>query len=376
MRPGREMGVVDIFRQACYNGGGGLSQIPCCRAGSAVDYERAIKMDVFVIHSGQDKDIVAQKLAELHKAAHGFNALLMPSGNESVKGSQSDQGDQPVATEQGKQEAMPKQADAKLTAQPKKKFEIPFWKIEAKRKIKKAQMVIFFVGQGSHESENIDWEIRTAMKHKKPIYAVLLQEGNKINDVLEVTDSYTGKKKPYCEMRTFEQLMIQIRDFEDGDYNVFNQDINELDKAVLFEQYKVFLQTSEDLVSRRQNVNNFYISINSALMAAFGIVFALDIASVYKFFTVLLLSVVGIILSVSWIKILTSYGDLNSSKMKIINHIEKQLPASLYKAEWEALSDKLNKRKYVSFTKSEKRVPTLFIVVYICVSVCGIAFLL
>ena len=148
-----------------------------------------------------------------------------------------------------------------------------------------------------------------------------------------------------------------------------------IDKSILLEQYKVFLQTSEDLVSRRQNVNNFYISINSALMAAFGIIWALNILPIYKFFTGILLSIVGIILSISWIKLLASYGDLNSSKMKIISYIEKQLPASLYDAEWAALSDKLNKRKYVSFTNSEKKVPLLFIIVYICVSICGIAFL-
>ena len=137
----------------------------------------------------------------------------------------------------------------------------------------------------------------------------------------------------------------------------------------------MFLQTSEDLVSRRQNVNNFYISINSALMAAFGIILALNIQPLYKSIAGVLLAAVGIILSISWIKLLASYGDLNSSKMKIISYIERQLPASLYDAEWAALSDKLNKRKYVSFTNSEKRVPILFIVVYICVSLGVIAFL-
>lgn len=75
-------------------------------------------------------------------------------------------------------------------------------------------------------------------------------------------------------------------------------------------------------------------------------------------------------------RIISAYGDLNSSKMKIISHIEKQLPASLYDAEWAALSDKLNKRKYVSFTNSEKRVPHLFIIVYICICVCSIALMI
>ena len=74
-------------------------------------------------------------------------------------------------------------------------------------------------------------------------------------------------------------------------------------------------------------------------------------------------------------ELLASYGDLNSSKMKIISYIERQLPASLYDAEWAALSDKLNKRKYVSFTNSEKKVPLLFIIVYACVSICSVAFL-
>ena len=50
--------------------------------------------------------------------------------------------------------------------------------------------------------------------------------------------------------------------------------------------------------------------------------------------------------------------------MKIISSIEKQLPANLYDAEWAALSDILNKKKYVSFTANEKRIPTLFLMVY------------
>jgi len=236
-------------------------------------------------------------------------------------------------------------------------------------------MVVFFVGETSHTSENIDWEIRTAIKLQKTIYTVKLNEAFELNSALEVFDPFSGEKIPYDKSSDFNALTELISKHESGDYKVFNQGLESIDKNILLEQYKVFLQTSEDLVSRRQNVNNFYISINSALMAVFGIIWALDILSIYKFFTGILLSVIGIILSVSWIKLLASYGDLNSSKMKIISYIEKQLPASLYDAEWAALSDKLNKRKYVSFTNSEKRVPVLFIVVYACVSICGIAFL-
>ena len=55
--------------------------------------------------------------------------------------------------------------------------------------------------------------------------------------------------------------------------------------------------------------------------------------------------------------------------MKIISNIEKQLPLSLFDAEWAALSDKLNKKKYISFTESEQVIPRLFGVVYFFIMV-------
>lgn len=314
-------------------------------------------MDVFVIHSGGDRELILSKLKEIKKEVHGFNPLML------------------MYKEAQKKEPAPQKESDNGQKKKKRKFEIPFWKIDAARKIKKAQMILFFVGKASHTSENIDWEIIKAIKLSKPIRTVKLEDSNKLNESLLVTDPFSGEKNPYNTESNFDELVTAIKEHENGHYRVFNSDIQAIDKNILLEQYKVFLQTSEDLVSRRQNVNNFYISINSALMAAFGIIWALEILPIYKFFTGILLSAVGIILSISWIKLLASYGDLNSSKMKIISYIEKQLPASLFDAEWAALSDKLNKRKYVSFTNSEKRVPILFVIVYICVSICGIAFL-
>ncbi len=64
-------------------------------------------------------------------------------------------------------------------------------------------------------------------------------------------------------------------------------------------------------------------------------------------------------------KILEAYGILNASKMKIVSLIERKLPLSLYDQEWVIMSDKLNSRKYVSFTDSEKRIPKMFLCVYL-----------
>ena len=50
--------------------------------------------------------------------------------------------------------------------------------------------------------------------------------------------------------------------------------------------------------------------------------------------------------------------------MKVIKLLEEQLPVMLYDAEWRIMSDKLNNKKYVSFTDSEKRIPKLFLCLY------------
>lgn len=258
-------------------------------------------MNIFVIHSGGDIDMVNESIAGLKRKTFQLNALVLKNGNA-------------------------------------------FWKLEAAAKIKKSQMVVFFIGENSHKSPYIGWEIRTAIKHNKPIYTILLGEGNKSHPALELYDSFSGQKRNYDMRMTFDELSEMINNYVSGDYKMFNEDPEKSDKKILLEQYKIFLNTSEDLVARRQNVNNFYISINSALVTLFSVLFTLNMEEKYRLLAALLFVVVGIVLSVSWIKTLVAYGNLNSSKMKIISSMEKNLPVSLYDAEWAALSDRLNKK--------------------------------
>lgn len=278
-------------------------------------------MNIFIIHSGADRDIVASQISILKRNTYSLNPLMLENGGI-------------------------------------------FWKIDAAKKIQKAQMVLFFVGENSHKSPYIAWELRKAQKAHKPIYTVFLDESYRRHTALQYRDPFSGEDRFYDQLKSLDEVAMLLNNFNKGDYHIFNQPVDQIDKALLLEQYKIFLQTSEDLVLRRQNVNNFYISINSAIIAIFSALFAVDLSGEVRFFLAVLFSLVGIVLSVAWIKILVAYGNLNSSKMKIISSIEKHLPASLYDAEWAALSDKLNKKRYVSFTDNEKRIPTIFIIIY------------
>lgn len=283
-------------------------------------------MNVFVIHSGADYEAASQVIATLKQKVYSLNTLILKNGS-------------------------------------------CFWKIDASKKIKKSQMVLFVVGESSHKSPYIAWEIKEAIKFKKPIYILKLNEENQLHDALLVSDDFTKEKVNYGKVVTVEALSNVIKSYDAGDYGLFNGAPNELDQEALLEQYKLFLQTSEDLVSRRQNVNSFYISISSAIVAIMGFLFAMDLGRLSELIIGFAFCVVGIILSISWSKSLSCYGNLNSSKMKIISSIEKQLPLSLFDAEWAALSDKLNKKKYVSFTESEQTIPRLFGLLYCIVIV-------
>ncbi|MGN1102873.1 MAG: TIR domain-containing protein [Huintestinicola sp.] len=283
-------------------------------------------MRIFVIHSGADRTTVKEKIDEIGKKTTGSEFLMLKNGGK-------------------------------------------LWKLDAKNMIKKAQLVLVFVGKNSSKSPNIAWEINAAQKANKEIITILLNESNELPPALFRDNTFTREKQITGETKNIDEVINVINTYSNGDYALFNTDADNLDYNALIEQYKVFLQTSETLVERRQGVNNFYISVNSALVAAFSIISAIGQDMLAKCFIGIVFSCIGIILCLSWIRILNSYGLLNASKMKIISLIEKRLPASLYDAEWRAQSDKLNSRPYVSFTECETRIPKIFICVYIVIAV-------
>ncbi len=238
-----------------------------------------------------------------------------------------------------------------------------------------AQVVIVVIGKDAAEKSKIatmGWEVQRAIKYNKQIM-VVNPDNNEIPEFLYQTDRFTKLKQMIAPEQSLEEIKKRIDDFSKGYYNIFSNEFKSLSdeerasrNSEFIDQYKMFQKTSEDLVTRRQNVNSFYISVNSAIVAIAGIVLGIiDIPT--KFFVVLFMCISGIILDISWIHILDAYGTLNAAKMKVISLMEMNLPVALYDAEWQIMSDKLNNKKYVSFTNSEKRIPKIFLFVFIII---------
>lgn len=284
-------------------------------------------MDVFVIHSGVDRITI---LCELHilQRKMGINKL-------------------------------------NIVLMDREQFD---WKRKARKLIRNTQIVLYVAGTDGSE-ENIYWELRTSIKYNKLIYVIKIDEQVQLNSGLKIRNGYSGQEEYYpYKVIEFGDLQKIVEENLNSTFGLFHFDslVNEKERSMQYmEQYKIFVQTSEDLVNRRQNVNSFHMSIHSALLAFMGALFALDIDLIYVLSFCIVLCIAGIIMTLSWSNMLESYGQLNSAKMKIIGLLEEKLPLSMYNAEWKVLDDPLRKKRYRSFTQTEGVIPNAFRVLYV-----------
>ena len=253
-------------------------------------------INVFMIHSGRDYDMVKDVIepylrgtdADSPGAYTNCNILTLESGVESS------------------------------------------WKKDAMNKIKMSHAVIVVIGEDAckpSKKDTMGWEVERAVKYNKLV--MLYNPGNyEIPDYLMITDRFTKQKRLVAPVMTLEEIKQRIDDYVNGYYPIFSSTYAELPsenrsqrKGELVDQYKMFQKTSEDLVARRQSVNSFYISVNSALTGLLGVAFGVFDDSV-KMIVAAFMCVAGIILDISWINILEAYGTLNAAKMKVIKLLE------------------------------------------------------
>lgn len=147
------------------------------------------------------------------------------------------------------------------------------------------------------------------------------------------------------------------------------------DSEVLLAQYQLFVETSEALVVRRQHVNTFFLSVNSLVLAAAGLLLRDGKLSALEAGALVCLSLGGCVLSFVWRRLISSFRQLSKGKFDVIHALEQHLPARLFTAEWEALGCGKDPNKYRPFTKTESTTPYVFALLHI-VLICVILGLL
>ncbi len=131
------------------------------------------------------------------------------------------------------------------------------------------------------------------------------------------------------------------------------------------EQYRIYLHMFNTVSDRRLKTNEFFLGLNTAIMAIMGYIETKEIPHASIVFT--LVPFVGIAVCYCWYEIIISFRQLCRAKFKVIHEIEKKLPASLSRTEWSILGDGKDSKKYRPLSQIEKRIPITFILLYLVI---------
>jgi hypothetical protein len=137
---------------------------------------------------------------------------------------------------------------------------------------------------------------------------------------------------------------------------------SEKHQEYLLEQYKLYVEMMDRVTARRGQANQFYLSLLSAILGISTLFADSQKNIAYPKTSFLLISILGLILCISWWVTIHSYKQLNYLKFKVIHEMEKNLPFPCYKREWEIEDGKTV--KYRRLSKIEKFIPILLGVIY------------
>jgi hypothetical protein len=228
-------------------------------------------------------------------------------------------------------------------------------------------------------------------------YAVLLRaKGSNITES-DIHDAWSAwmaaRDRSHESLVTYEDLSPDVRDADSvfvsavrkaaHELGISNVPLPEFEKVLFpsgppidaetkrqtLDLYKIMVSSSESLVSRRQAVNTFFLTMNGALLTACGLIIRSAGAVRLSLLGIFVLAVAGAILCAAWRSLITSFGQLNRGKFQVINTIERYLNTAIYAAEWEALERGENPKIYRSFTSREIWVPNSLLVIYVLAAI-------
>ncbi len=127
----------------------------------------------------------------------------------------------------------------------------------------------------------------------------------------------------------------------------------------LLEQYKLYVQSAENVSARRVSSNRYILTVNAALVASYGFQSANSGLTIWT----IPVAVAGIIISLLMWSIIKSHRDLNAVKFKVIHQFEQYLPATPYDYEWQ-LAQEGRGKVYRSVSQIELWIPIVFLVLH------------
>lgn len=120
----------------------------------------------------------------------------------------------------------------------------------------------------------------------------------------------------------------------------------------LLPQYKLLVETTNEISNRRESTNKFYLTLITILVGVLSF-----ISTNYNLLFAIVPLIFIILISISWKKHIQQFKLLNTVKFKLINHLEKHLPVYAFTKEWDLLISK----GYSELSNWDEKVPKCLI---------------
>lgn len=210
------------------------------------------------------------------------------------------------------------------------------WKERVEKQFKEVDFVVFFVGEDTFKSDPMKWEYAKAKSLNKQIVGIKLP-------------SACDESVLFC------QGFPVFR--EPGNCWQYLEKTYQEDRQLLLEQYKIMVGSTEKVTDQRMRVNNLFFTVTSTILSVSIVVGKSFEFSVVGAIGMLALSIMALLVTFLWEKLVRSYGKLNTGKFTVIDQIEKQLRTNMFEHEWNILKQQVG---YESNTETEATVVRRF----------------
>jgi hypothetical protein len=110
--------------------------------------------------------------------------------------------------------------------------------------------------------------------------------------------------------------------------------------SVEVDLYKTAVEMADRVSARRAGANSYFLTLNTALAAVFGLLTAAHVVSPkhpVDRIGLVVTAAAGGALSLVWWALLRYYRRLNKAKFDVINKLEERLPVKMFTDEWAIL---------------------------------------
>ena len=135
------------------------------------------------------------------------------------------------------------------------------------------------------------------------------------------------------------------------------------------EIYKLHAELADRVSQRREGANRLYVSLQVGLVVFLAALLRFGFGDLSERLVLCTIGILGALLSISWIFVIRSYGQLNDEKFRVLRNLEEKLPFQFFTPEWDPLSEGKKSNRYLKLTYVEVSLPVIYLLLFLGVVV-------